>query len=72
LGFDFGQKSSQEDNTPLSFYTQNLIIPTEISEEVQKSLIRERKVDYQGPQERQVDNLSKGRLIIFINQTGRR
>jgi hypothetical protein len=43
---------------------------TEISEKAQKSPIRERKVDFQSSQKRQVDNLSKGKLIIFKNQRG--
>jgi hypothetical protein len=44
---------------------------TEIIEKAQKSPIRERKVDFQSSQKRQVDNLSKGKLIIFKNQRGR-
>jgi len=38
LGFDFRQKSSQEDNTPLSFYTENLIIPRQLQIRERRSL----------------------------------
>jgi len=39
LGFDFSQKSSQEDNTPLSFYTEDFTLPPD-GDEKQELVMR--------------------------------